>query len=768
MANVKMNTKPTTEDFAYAYVEDEHGALVRVPKDKVVALGKDGGYYAPYVDTDGNLTWIPSREGMTPIDGVNIKGKDGAKGDKGDKGDPGVPGAPGSDATVTTDNITAALGYTPASEQKVSELSQEIVDNKLTMTYDEKNKTLKFHRGATLLELPVSMVEGELHRLLLDKTLSVEGAAADAGAVGKENKKILEMLADKMQLAPKFANSIDECTDTSKLYVLPDGYLYAYIQTKGAEKLMFGALFSATVDKATGVVTAQPDPHNAYLASSLITVMPNVTYTFSAENVVNTYYDKGDGATIFVSVLEYNNVGTFIKSTSNLVGVGTSPAAKASERLTTTEETTQIRLRIYAYANSENLKSIQDNLSITYESNNGSCRWTNTGKAFVPADYEDRILDLEKNTTDYAKRIAKLELLDLTGTPAYVTEASGVVADKILSVRNASSFVFAAISDLHTTGSDKTAVGITHAGMALEKINALTQLDLVAVFGDVMYYKFSDDYKEGFLHVKKSFAEIAKAVPYIQMQGNHDELSTDTTEEAEQKYFAYIGANNINTVTDWENRHRNYGYRDFESQKMRVIYLNSVDVSASELTGDCYITSAQMNWFVNTALDFTGKSEAKNWAFIVCNHHPLNWSTGNMADLLIILDCYKSKTVGSITIDGTTISCDFTQHKAEFIAHFHGHLHNFRTERFGKNNVLSITIPNACFDRNNEYGMYSGYTDEVHEMYGDSDEEGKQRQFNKVTDTAEDTAFNVVVINRNLRKIHCINYGAGVDREVSY
>lgn len=156
MADIKMNTKPTAEDFAYAYVEDEHGALVRVPKDKIIALGKDGGYYAPYVDTEGNLTWIPSREGMTPIDGVNIKGKDGAKGDpgakgdkgdpgekgekgdrgetgatgdkgdKGDKGDPGVPGTPGSDATVTTDNIAAALGYTPADEKTVSELSKEI------------------------------------------------------------------------------------------------------------------------------------------------------------------------------------------------------------------------------------------------------------------------------------------------------------------------------------------------------------------------------------------------------------------------------------------------------------------------------------------------------------------------------------------------------------------------------------------------------------------------------------------------------------------
>lgn len=203
MADIKMNTKPTAEDFAYAYVEDEHGALVRVPKDKIIALGKDGGYYAPYVDTEGNLTWIPSREGMTPIDGVNIKGKDGAKGDpgakgdkgdpgekgekgdrgetgatgdkgdKGDKGDPGVPGAPGSDATVTTDNITAALGYTPANERDVSELSKEFVDlkeNAVTVTYDASTKTLNISSDSGVTASAVAEIADkyDVEKIVLD------------------------------------------------------------------------------------------------------------------------------------------------------------------------------------------------------------------------------------------------------------------------------------------------------------------------------------------------------------------------------------------------------------------------------------------------------------------------------------------------------------------------------------------------------------------------------------------------------------------------
>lgn len=40
---------------------------------------------------------------------------------------------------------------------------------------------------------------------------------------------IVNELAKRGQLKPEFANSIEECTDTSKLYVLPDGFIYAYM-----------------------------------------------------------------------------------------------------------------------------------------------------------------------------------------------------------------------------------------------------------------------------------------------------------------------------------------------------------------------------------------------------------------------------------------------------------------------------------------------------------------------------------------------------------
>ena len=371
----------------------------------------------------------------------------------------------------------------------------------------------------------------------------------------------------------------------------------------------------------------------------------------------------------------------------------------------------------------------------------GTDYWTPTDKAEIVSDV-----------------IKELPVNDGGNIPDYVKVEAEEVANKVLSVRNAYSFVFGAISDIHSTGSDASTL---HAGQGIREIDKLTTLDACLNFGDGIDSYFEDVNADSFHHIRKCVHDVARTMPYIQMQGNHDQLKTDTTENGQQKYFAYIGANNIGTVTDWDNRFRNYGYRDFPDQRMRVIYLNSVDVSEGENTDDCWLTAMQLSWLVNTALDFTDK---EGWTFIVGCHHPLNW--WYMDNLLTILNAYKGKASGSVTVDGTTVNYNFSNATAEFIAHFHGHIHNFRVETLGANGVLSITIPNACFGRNNEYGTQ--YDEDMANEYGDADENGNQRQFNKTTGTAEDTAFNVVVIDRTEQKIHCFNYGAGIDRVVDF
>lgn len=345
--------------------------------------------------------------------------------------------------------------------------------------------------------------------------------------------------------------------------------------------------------------------------------------------------------------------------------------------------------------------------------------------------------------------------------PTYVVTEAEEVADKVLGVRNANSFVMALASDLHTNGSDASSVSALHAGQGMDAINSMTQLDLVALLGDyeIYYFNYGDDNganetedaRKSFKHVKKAFTSVAKGVPFMQLQGNHDQDNTDTTAEAKQKYYAYIGANNVGTVTDYNNKFRNYGYRDFENYKIRVIYLNTADVSEEEVTTDAKVSTEQINWLNTVALNLTDP----DWGIIVLSHHPLNWY--GMTNLLNALDTYKGKGAG-----------------AELIAHFHGHLHNFRAETLGTNKILTITIPNACNGRENEYGTAKDangnyvYSENQRSAYGDTDASGNQRKFLKTANSANDTSFNVVVVDRENEKVHAICYGAGIDRVICF
>lgn len=66
------------------------------------AAGEDGGYYAPSVDSGGNLTWTASRAGMPQVSGANIKGPKGV-------GIASIARTSGTGAAGTTDTYTITL-----------------------------------------------------------------------------------------------------------------------------------------------------------------------------------------------------------------------------------------------------------------------------------------------------------------------------------------------------------------------------------------------------------------------------------------------------------------------------------------------------------------------------------------------------------------------------------------------------------------------------------------------------------------------------------
>lgn len=208
-------------------------------------------------------------------------------------------------------------------------------------------------------------------------------------------------LASLTSLKPEFANDITECKDTSKLYVLPDGYIYAYMYTLETKGI--------TTEKQTG-------GYWQYLSDEM-QWQTNSSYTGWRTNLISvtagdsfTYIGYSD--TFVPGVLWFDSAQNVIStehSTSEIVFTAPSGAAYA---------------RFYSYnANSEK------EFSVTYISEKTVKEWKNTGCAFVPADYEDRVIALEEKTEELDNDVLKGKKIVYDGDSICESRTSGAASN---------------------------------------------------------------------------------------------------------------------------------------------------------------------------------------------------------------------------------------------------------------------------------------------------------------------------------------------------
>ena len=356
-----------------------------------------------------------------------------------------------------------------------------------------------------------------------------------------------------------------------------------------------------------------------------------------------------------------------------------------------------------------------------------------------------------------AEAIASVSITTPTssGIPDYVVTEAKEVADKVISKRTINSLVLLMAADIHMVDNTTTNAAILHMAQGMEQIREYVTLDAVVLLGDYVYDTTPLSKAQGIEDIKRVRKYLTKAIsdsPVIYMNGNHDTYNTSGDNRiGDNEVYALIGSHNKDTIVDTDNVGGNYGYIDFEKQKIRVIYLNTTDINGG-IESSNYISNAQGAWLINTALNLSEKTDEENWGVIVCSHFPI--FTSAFADLLTVLTAYKEKTSGT----NYGASYDFSASKAELIATFHGHIHNFKVTTV--NGIKCICIPNAYPSRQNPYA--------TNPDFAEVDENGTAVYYHKTAGTAEDTSFNAVVIDRENKKIHAICYGAGVDRTISY
>lgn len=75
--------------------------------------------------------------------------------------------------------------------------------------------------------------------------------------------------ADLSQIEPNFANSIEECTDASKVYVLPDGYIYACIKKTVEESVTPN--FTNQIPISQDIDSTEPFGGTGYMTGNYLT-----------------------------------------------------------------------------------------------------------------------------------------------------------------------------------------------------------------------------------------------------------------------------------------------------------------------------------------------------------------------------------------------------------------------------------------------------------------------------------------------------------------
>lgn len=625
---------------------------------------------------------------------------------------------------------------------------------------------------------------------------------------------IISELAKRGQVKTEFANSINECTDTTKLYVLPDGYIYAYMKktemknpinqiecsqnadgsqyygTNGEKGYKPGYRISSSSGTETAAGSYACTGFIPCTATDIIrtknvsfNAQTNSNLTFFDENYTHLGYINGNNAN--------DDLFSIVNSDGNIEGA----ICDATCSTITEEEMSKIRyIRISALAfsitpddgNTGNDAIITINEPIESYVVTEEV-WHNTEIYFVAGKYDDDIVDLKE-------RISILEAGGTEDVKSYVQEEAQRVAANVYSHQNANTFTFMAISDAHYLAADSNIVtGNIHAGQGMDLVRKHVNVDFAVCLGDngcgssVVGSEHRATIEKGLAEIRALNSCIDSAfrdIPNFRSVGNHDSLvynytfnNNDYLDASE--LFPLYGAYNRGAIFQNGEKERGYCYRDFDDWKLRVICMNTSDIQDLEIndkTRPICVSATQGQWFAET-LDMSAKSDVAEWSILILSHAPLDWGKACIY-LCDILKAYvEGGTCNAVTHDGVTITYDYAgKNAATIIGNLHGHNHNFKVDYLRKLvdgsttttepiTVQRFCIPNACFERTNERGengLESG-SDGVFDI-----EYGEAISYEKTAGTAKDTAFCVVTIDTAARKIYAHAYGAGYDRVIDY
>ena len=234
-----------------------------------------------------------------------------------------------------------------------------------------------------------------------------ENSTISALQIGEKTYSFNGGSSETTQLTPLFANDISECTDTTKLYVLPDGYVYAYMKTitEGENIPNFTNVMdnpSAYIKEGYRYSLSGAEFKIQPTDCSIVIPVPNCAITIRVRGA------KNDAT--------YNNYlycGTTNQAFPMSLGAYTRIVEDNGDIVITNSGGTDYTFITFAVASGvdedELIVTINEEITYTKKEDVISYKWANTGIPFIPADYEERMVNAENKIVIVEEKCAKHE-----------------------------------------------------------------------------------------------------------------------------------------------------------------------------------------------------------------------------------------------------------------------------------------------------------------------------------------------------------------------
>lgn len=297
----------------------------------------------------------------------------------------------------------------------------------------------------------------------------------------------------------------------------------------------------------------------------------------------------------------------------------------------------------------------------------------------------------------------------------------------------------------NTYNSNKIPDRVERATAVLAKLAENNKIDCVVLGGDYEQGFISNsDYKEMVEEQSTMFDKLSLKCPVMIIKGNHDANAFIAPKESnnENAKLRSVGAQEYEE-SSLKNIHLNseihfgpsktYGYYDNVKNKIRVVFLNIYDFDIKTNPNyaishqNWFIGQTQLQWLVNTAFDFTGKS---GWNVVICSHTRIFHSSERGFaytpsygyNVFKIFVSFNHKISGSIKLSATgeaaqyninTINYDFSVKNAggnKILCNVCGHTHIDRlSQGFYYYNPSQISGTGKYRKINNTYKEISGF-----------------------------------------------------------